>query len=97
MTIMDDSSGSDPVHQAEVRDDWRRTVEAINALTENQRQVLIGRLILGYDIATVARMIGKKVNAVKALQFRALQSLQHLLRKQKILQNDYQPYEEKTR
>jgi RNA polymerase sigma-70 factor (ECF subfamily) len=48
-------------------------------LTEEQRQVLIGRLILGYDVATVAKMIGKKANAVKALQFRALQSLQRFL------------------
>jgi RNA polymerase sigma-70 factor (ECF subfamily) len=54
-------------------------VKAINALTEDQRQVLVGRLILGYDVATVARMIGKKANAVKALQFRALQRLQRLL------------------
>jgi RNA polymerase sigma-70 factor (ECF subfamily) len=54
-------------------------MQAINMLTEEQRQVLINRLILGYDVATVARMIGKKANAVKALQFRALQSLQRLL------------------
>jgi DNA-directed RNA polymerase specialized sigma24 family protein len=43
--------------------------------------VLISRLILGYDVATVAQMIGKKANAVKALQFRALQSLERLLAK----------------
>jgi len=97
LAVLDDSLESDPVHQAEVRDDWKRTVQAINALTEDQRQVLIGRLVLGYDLATVARMIGKKVNAVKSLQFRAIQNLQHLLQKQDILQNDYQSYKEKTR
>lgn len=73
---------SNPARYAEVRDDWRQTVQAINALTEDQRQVLVGRLILGYDIATVARIVGKKPNAIKALQFRALNSLQRLLKQQ---------------
>lgn len=72
---------SDPAHWAEAREDWHRVVQAINMLTEEQRQVLVGRLILGYDVAAVARMLGKKANAIKALQFRALQSLQRLLGK----------------
>lgn len=72
----------DPAHRIEVREEWYHTVQAINALTEEQRQVLVGRLLLGYDLVTVARMIGKKVNAVKALQFRALNSLHRLLKKQ---------------
>ncbi|MBE3560139.1 MAG: sigma-70 family RNA polymerase sigma factor [Ktedonobacteraceae bacterium] len=71
--------GADPVNLAEARDEWHVVVKAINMLTEEQRQVLIGRLILGYDVATVAKMIGKKANAVKALQFRALNALQRLL------------------
>jgi RNA polymerase sigma-70 factor, ECF subfamily len=70
----------DPARRAEARDEWDTVVKAINTLTEEQRQVLIGRLILGYDVATVARMIGKNANAVKALQFRALHSLQRLLK-----------------
>ena len=72
---------SDPVLSVEVRDEWNAVVSAINTLTEKQRQVLIGRLVLGYDVATVAQIIGKNANAVKALQFRALQSLQRLLGK----------------
>jgi RNA polymerase sigma-70 factor (ECF subfamily) len=76
-----DHPDSDPVFSAEVRDEWNTVVRAINTLTEEQRQVLIGRLILGYDVATVAQIIGKNANAVKALQFRALQSLQRLLGK----------------
>jgi RNA polymerase sigma-70 factor (ECF subfamily) len=69
----------DPAESAETRDEWNAVVNAINMLTEEQRQVLVGRLILGYDVATVAHMVGKKANAVKALQFRALQSLHRLL------------------
>ena len=57
------------------------TGEAILLSGEEQRQVLVGRLLLGYDVATVARMLGKQANAIKALQFRALQSLQRLLGK----------------
>ena len=72
----------DPAYRVEAREDWNVVVNAINQLTEEQRQVLIGRLIMGYDVAEVARMIGKKANAVKALQFRALKSLQRLLGKQ---------------
>jgi RNA polymerase sigma-70 factor (ECF subfamily) len=72
---------ADPVRWAEARDEWSIVVQAINTLTEEQRQVLVGRLILGYDVTTVAQMVGKKANAVKALQFRALNSLQRLLRK----------------
>lgn len=71
---------ADPVHHAEVHEEWGEVVEAINTLTEEQRQVLVGRLILGYDVETVGRMLGKKENAIKALQFRALQSLHRLLR-----------------
>lgn len=73
---------SDPVRQAEARDEWSEVVKAINLLTEEQRQVIIGRLILGYDLTTVARMIGKKTNAVKALQFRGLKTLQRLLHRE---------------
>jgi RNA polymerase sigma-70 factor (ECF subfamily) len=72
---------SDPVQWSEAREQWSTVVQAINTLTEEQRQVLISRLILGYDVATVAQMMGKKANAVKALQFRALQSLERLLAK----------------
>lgn len=73
---------TDPARWTEARDEWNILVEAINKLTEDQRQVLVGRLLLGYDVATVARMIGKNANAVKALQFRGLNSLQRLLGKE---------------
>jgi RNA polymerase sigma-70 factor (ECF subfamily) len=72
----------DPAYQAEAREEWQEVVAAINALTEEQRQVLVSRLLLGYDVDTVGRMLGKKGNAVKALQFRALQSLHRLLHRQ---------------
>lgn len=80
---------ADPIRWTEARDEWAAVAEAINALTEEQRQVLVGRLILGYDVTTVARMVGKKANAVKALQFRALNSLQRLLHKDQRSEEEY--------
>jgi RNA polymerase sigma-70 factor, ECF subfamily len=87
--IPDSNPNLDPVRSAEARDEWATVVKAINTLTEEQRKVLIGRLILGYDVATVARMLGKKANAVKALQFRALQRLQRVLGTQRSLEHAY--------
>jgi RNA polymerase sigma-70 factor, ECF subfamily len=82
LNLTADHPDSDPATWTEAREDWHVVVQAINLLTEKQRQVLVGRLILGYDVAAVARMLGIKANAIKALQFRALQSLQRLLGKQ---------------
>ena len=65
-------------------------VTAINTLTEEQRQVLVGRLVIGFDVTTVARMIGKKASAVKSLQFRALQSLQRALGNQQAPEQELQ-------
>lgn len=69
----------DPVLKAEVREEWARVAAAINQLTEDQRQVIVGKLILGYDNEKVARMVGKNVASVKALQHRGLQALHRLL------------------
>ncbi len=79
------SFATDPADWTEAHDEWLKVVQAINTLPDEQRQVLVGRLILGYDVAAVARMLGKKTNAVKALQFRALNSLQRLLGKHPVL------------
>ena len=87
--IPDSNPTLDPVRSAEARDEWDTVVKAINTLTEEQRQVLIGRLILGYDVATVARMLGKQANAVKALQFRALQRLHRVLGTQRSPEQAY--------
>lgn len=79
--LLGNPSAADPAHLAETRDEWSAVVQAIRALTEEQRQVLVARLIFGYDIATVARMVRKNANAVKALEFRALRSLRSKLTK----------------
>jgi len=57
--------------------------EAYCQLTEEQRAVLTGCLMMDYDAETVGDIIGKNANAVRALQFRALRSLRRILSKRK--------------
>lgn len=49
--------------------------DAIADLTDDQQQVIILRFIEGHRTDTVAALMGKKPNAIKALQHRALRSL----------------------
>lgn len=48
---------------------------AIATLTIDQQQVIILRFVEGLAIEAVAEQLGKKANAIKALQFRAVRSL----------------------
>jgi RNA polymerase sigma-70 factor (ECF subfamily) len=57
----------------------RRLIVAITHLTEDQRQVILLRFVEGLDNATTADILGKSVNATKALQHRALASLRRTL------------------
>jgi RNA polymerase sigma-70 factor (ECF subfamily) len=57
----------------------RRVIAAIPRLTEEQRQVILLRFIEGLDNASTASILGKSVNAVKALQHRALAALRRIL------------------
>jgi RNA polymerase sigma-70 factor (ECF subfamily) len=56
-----------------------RVVKAIEGLTDDQRQVILLKFIEGVDNATAADVLGKSINAVKALQHRALASLRRIL------------------
>ncbi len=53
--------------------------KALEQLPESQRDVIIYRFLLGYNLAETANIMGKKVNAIKALQHRALQNLKKIL------------------
>lgn len=55
--------------------------QAITRLTDEQQQVIILRFLEGQRIEAVAQIMGKQVNAIKALQHRALRALaRHLER-----------------
>jgi RNA polymerase sigma-70 factor (ECF subfamily) len=53
--------------------------EAINQLTVEQRQVIALKFIEGYENTEIAQMMNKKEGAIRALQYRALRSLQGIL------------------
>jgi RNA polymerase sigma-70 factor (ECF subfamily) len=57
----------------------QRVMAAIGRLTDEQRQVILLKFIEGADNATAAHVLGKSINAVKALQHRALASLRRIL------------------
>jgi RNA polymerase sigma-70 factor (ECF subfamily) len=61
----------------------RKVRQAIRQLTMEQQHVLALRFSEERSLDETARIIGKSVTAVKALQFRALASLRRLLREDK--------------
>ena len=54
---------------------------AISFLTDEQQDVVILRFVEGYRLETVAQLLGKNANAIKALQHRALKALESRLRR----------------
>lgn len=53
-------------------------LQVIRQLTEEQQQVIMLRFIQGYNLSETAELMGKKPNAIKALQFRAVRALSRL-------------------
>lgn len=72
------AEGVDLARETMTRERLRR---AMRELTEDQQQVIHLRFVEGYDNAEVAQIMGKSIGAVKALQFRALESLRDYFRK----------------
>jgi RNA polymerase sigma-70 factor (ECF subfamily) len=50
-------------------------VEALDALSADQREVLVLRFVADLPLEAVAKITGRRVGAVKALQHRALENL----------------------
>lgn len=71
--------GSDPAHVWEGKFTRVQVSQALKQLTQEQQQVLALRFSDERSLEETARLIGKNINAVKALQFRALGSLRRLL------------------
>lgn len=71
--------GPGPSQLTEGRDIERSIRNALLHLTEDQRQVLALRFHAGMSLAEVAKILRKKPNAVKALQFRGLTALRRAL------------------
>jgi len=65
--------------EVDAREQNRAVKEAYSRLTAEQQHVLALRFGLGYSIEETAMQLKKKANAIKALQFRALASLQRVM------------------
>ena len=65
-----------PVEQVDHRERDHAVRRALTRLTAEQQDVLALRFAEGYSLEEAAALMKKNVNAVKALQFRALASLQ---------------------
>jgi len=72
-------AGTNVHAEIDLREQNRAVKAAYAQLTAEQQHVLALRFNLGYSIEETALYMKKKVNAVKALQFRALASLQRLI------------------
>lgn len=70
---------SGPEAPVEVKLTQERLQQAIAKLTSDQQQVIILRFIEGLSNAEIGRILDKSEGAVKALQYRGLTSLRHIL------------------
>jgi len=70
---------SDPHDHINAKEQQQRIRLAMNGLTEDQKQVITFRFGNGYNLEETAILMGKKANAIKALQFRALAALRRAL------------------
>ena len=78
---LDDGSHqvADPHDEAEQVATWQSVASALRRLTVEQQQVIVSRFFEGLSIAETAAAMRKNENAVKALEFRALNSVRRIL------------------
>ena len=69
------ASSGDPVELSEQRTYQELLRKGLSQLTPDQQHVLALRFGSGCSLAEIAEIIGKKTNAIKQLQFRALAAL----------------------
>jgi RNA polymerase sigma-70 factor (ECF subfamily) len=80
-TALDDVQLSQPDHSDAVENDIDLTVEmqsvksALQTLTDDQQKVLTLKFIEGMSNNEIARHLGKREGAIRALQMRGLQAL----------------------
>jgi RNA polymerase sigma-70 factor (ECF subfamily) len=70
---------TDPSHQTMLNERQRLLRQAIQQLTDEQRDVILMRFIEGIDIKGVAKAVNKTPGAIKGLQYRALRALAEIM------------------
>ena len=90
-TALDDVQLSQPDHSEAVENDIDLTVEmrsvksALRTLTDDQQKVLTLKFIEGMSNNEIARHLGKREGAIRALQMRGLQALAKQLEEKMVL------------
>jgi RNA polymerase sigma-70 factor (ECF subfamily) len=79
LTLFEDIQVADDDRKQVGRERNRDLCEALNRLTEDQREVLVLRHIIGLSPAEIAKLLGKNENAIHALHHRGRLSLQSAL------------------
>jgi RNA polymerase sigma-70 factor (ECF subfamily) len=69
----------DPLDEVDQRLRLEEISDALARLTEEQRNVVLNRMVLGLDLEETSKVMGKNVGSIKALQHRALASLARIL------------------
>jgi len=69
----------DPAATAARKLDADRLRQGMKVLTEEQKEVVILRFVMGYGHGEVAEIMGRSAGAIRALQFRALSALKDAL------------------
>jgi RNA polymerase sigma-70 factor (ECF subfamily) len=70
---------ADPLDAIDQRIRLDEISAALAQLTEDQRNVVLNRLVLGLDLEETSKLMGKNVGSIKALQHRALAHLAKIL------------------
>jgi RNA polymerase sigma-70 factor (ECF subfamily) len=69
----------DPLDAIDQRLRFDEISDALAQLTEDQRNVVLNRMVLGLDLEETSKVMGKNVGSIKALQHRALAHLAKIL------------------
>lgn len=79
------SDSPDPEDQIELQFETESLRLALDELTPEQRQVVVLKFISGMSTEEIAKHLGKRAGAVRALQMRALQALAGLMQEEAAL------------
>jgi RNA polymerase sigma-70 factor (ECF subfamily) len=77
------AEGPRPEELLSIEIEWSTAIDLLAQLTDDQQDVILLRFIGEMSLSEVAAILGKNVNAVKAIQHRALASVARLLQRQK--------------
>ena len=74
-----------PAEEVEIRFSLQAMRDGLYALTDDQQQVLILKFIAGLPNDNIAKVMNKRVGAVRALQMRALQTLSKFMKEKELI------------